>query len=128
MRYLSRELIERGAFPVFPEPYTPEALKFAWEHAEEAESDSGPMGKGGFEGTSILRSYNGSICVTSVPGATDLTPTERILYQKPVRKTPAEKIADLLDKDTLGLSKRSIENVSAAIADLGDDLIDILER
>lgn len=120
-------LIERGAFPVFPEPYSPEALKFAWDHAAGTEGDPEFVDVGQFEGTSSYLSYNGTISVTSVPGAVFLGPTERILYQKPVRKTSAEKIAELLEKEAVELSEKAIENVSAAIADLGDDLIDILE-
>lgn len=126
--YSLNRLIEWGAFPVSPEPYSPEALKFAWERAEGTEGNPEFVHEGKFEGTSMYMDCNGSISVTSTPRPIHLGSNRRVLHQKPVRKTPAEKIAELLEKEALELSEKSIENVSAAIADLADDLIDIFER
>lgn len=126
--YSLTRLIERGAFPVFPEPYSLEALQFAWEHAEGTEGNPEFVREVPFKGTAAYKSNSGGIIVTSAPRGTYLGPTERILHQKPVRKTPAEKIAELLEKEVPGLPEDSIENVSAAIADRADDLINIFEE
>ena len=122
------EMIGVGAFPVFPEPYSPEALQFAWEHAEGTEGNPEFVHEGKFEGTSMYMDCNGSISVTSTPRLIHLGSNRRVLHQKPVRKTPAEKIAELLEKEVPGLPEDSIENVSAAIADRADDLIKIFEE
>ena len=126
--YSLNRLIEWGAFPVFAEPYSQEALEFAWEHAEGTEGNPEFVHEGKFKGTSVYMRKDGAISVLNVPQASYIDRERRILYQEPVVKTPAEKIAELLEKDVPGLSEKSIENVSAAIADRADDLIDIFER
>ena len=121
------KLIKLGAFPVFPEPYSPEALKFAWEHAPEPTQEQINKGVGSLCGVSMTLNSEGSIRVKNDSVYGYFTPGERFLHIfEP--KTREQEMMELLREELPEFSGEAIKKVVAAVDGVGDDLIDILER
>ena len=126
-QYSLHELIKRGAFPVFVEPYSPEALKFAWEHASEPTQEEIDRAGGEIRGVSMFVDNGSNIKINADANYSYFRPDDRFLWRAPTN-TKAQEIQELLADEIGDFDREDIKRVSEAIAELGTDIIDILDK
>lgn len=124
--HTTKDLIADGAFPVFAEPYSPEAFRFAWDRAyiptlEEVESTDGD-----FRGVAMTLEDDGSFTVKSDVSLEYFTPRERFLCMPSV-VTRSGEIRKLLEERVPHLMSPEIDQLAQAIVDLEYEIMDILE-
>ncbi|MFB9776141.1 hypothetical protein [Brevibacterium otitidis] len=71
----SEDMATESCIPVYAEPYSPEALKRAWEHGETGKTRKGD--------TIAWEMSNGGLATAVVNGETLLNRGERIIYRAP---------------------------------------------
>ena len=86
-------MVERRRIPIYAEPYSPEALRRAWEHGEKPKP-----GEFAEEGVSyIWRNGNGQCTLLSDGSQSPLIASERVVYRPSAPKPAPERdpVADL---------------------------------
>lgn len=125
--YSLDRLIKQGTFPVFVEPYSPEALKFAWEHASEPTQEEIDRAGGEIRGVSMFVDNSSNIKINADANYSYFRPDDRFLWWAPAN-TKAQEIQELLADEIGDFDREDIKRVSEAIAELGTDIIDILDK
>lgn len=125
--YSLNRLIEWGAFPVFADPYSPEALRFAWEHASGPTQEEIYRAGGEIRGVSMFVDNGGNIKINADANYAYFRPDDRFLWWAPAN-TKAQEIQELLADEIGDFDREDIKRVSEAIAELGTDIIDILDK
>lgn len=120
-------LIDRGAFPVFADPYSPEALRFAWEHASGPTQEEIDRAGGEIRGVSMFVDNGSNIKINADANYSHFRPDDRFLWWAPAN-TKAQEIQELLADEIGDFDREDIKRVSEAIAELGTDIIDILDK
>lgn len=119
------KLIEYGAFPVFAEPYSPEAFRFAWGHADIPSLEEVESTDGAFLGVSMTLNNDGSFTVESGGDLEYFTPRDRFLYRFPTRSR-SQRIYELLSEEAPHLESSKLSQLAQAVVEFDDEILDIL--